>query len=48
MGAPKSATQPIDELSDSQEAQEENIYAQVLPCLAGLAEKMPLDIFQSH
>ena len=46
-GRPKSGTQRIDELSDSQQAY---IYAhwQVLPCLAGLAEKMPLDIFQSH
>ena len=33
------------ELYDFQQAY---IYAQVLPCLAGLAEKMPLDIFQSH
>ena len=45
MEAPKSATQQIDELSDSQQA---CVYAPVLPCLAGLAEKMPLDKFQSH
>ena len=45
MGAPKSATQQIDELYASQQA---CIYSQVLPCLAGLAEKMPLDKFQPH
>ena len=44
-GRPKSATQLIDELSDSLQAY---IYAQNLPCLAGLPGKMPLDIFQSH
>ena len=34
-----------DELSDSQQAY---IYAQVLPCSAGLAEKTPLEKVQSH
>ena len=44
MGAPQ-VSYSTDELSDSQQAY---IYAQVLPYLAGLAEKMPLDEFQSH
>ena len=45
MGAPQVSYSQIDDLPDSQQAY---VYAQVLSCLAGLAEKMPLDMFQSH
>ena len=44
MGAPQ-VSYSRDELSNSQQAY---TYAQVLPCLVGLVEKMPLDKVQSH